>query len=167
MGPLRLLQNLAVEKDPVSVNFITCRTTLKSTGMNPKRISAILLFALMIIGALAQGPELKVKVVGTDDVATIVRNISSSSSSSCNPSDFPVYQGETSRDVNFRDLKKVIVRQDIPAGDNVNYISVELVGRDGGSGIYEMIRNIRIQGISDQGKFSARIQDIKSIEVIN
>jgi hypothetical protein len=135
--------------------------------MYPKRISVILLFALMAISVHAQGPELRVKVVGTDDVATIVKNISSSSSSSCNTSDFPVYQGETSRDVNFRELKKVIVRQDIPAGDNVHYISVELVSKDGESGIYEMIRNIRIMGNSDQGKFSAKIQDIKSIEVVN
>jgi hypothetical protein len=69
--------------------------------------------------------------------------------------------------VNFLDLKRMIVRQDIPAGDNVHYISVELVDKNGESGICEMIRNIRIMGNSDQGKFSAKIQDIKSIEVVN
>jgi hypothetical protein len=41
------------------------------------------------------------------------------------------------------------------------------VDKNGESGICEMIRNIRIMGNSDQGKFSAKIQDIKSIEVVN
>ena len=135
--------------------------------MNPKKVVSLLLLALVLLGANAQNPKVKIKVVDTNDVATIVENVSSSSSSSCNTSDFPVYQGTSKTDVNFRDLKKVIVRHDKPAEDNTNYLSVELITKNGESDIYEMIRSIRITGKSEDGDFSVKIIDVKTVEILD
>ncbi len=131
-----------------------------------KRIFSALISTFLILGAVAQEQELKVKIVDTDNVTTIINQVSSSSSSSCNTSDFPVYQGTTKRDVDFRDIKKVIVRHDKPAEDVNNYLTVELIQRNGESSVYEMIKNIRITGKSDEGDFSVKVIDVKTIEVL-
>jgi len=122
--------------------------------------------ALMATGMFAQDRKLKVRIVDLNDVSTVVTNISTSSSSSCNTSDFPVYQGSTKTDVNFADLKSVIVRHDKPAEDSNNYITVELLFKDGKSGLYEMIRHIRFTGISDKEDFSIKVLDVNMIDVV-
>jgi hypothetical protein len=134
--------------------------------MNKIALTALLLI-LVFLGANAQGPKLKVKITDTDGTATVVSNVSSSSSSSCNTSDFPVYQGTTKTDVDFNDLKKVIIRHDLPAEDRNNYLTVELFKNNGESGLYEMIRNIRITGKSEEGNFSVKVIDLQAIEVLN
>jgi len=136
-------------------------------SMKTKRGLSALLLSLIFIGAIAQGPKLKVKITDTNNVTTIVENVSSSSSSSCNTSDFPVYQGTVKTDVNFRDLRSIIIRHDLPAEDNNNYLSVELMSKNGESGIYEMIRGIRITGKSEDGDFSAKVNEVSTIEVLH
>ena len=135
--------------------------------MLKRRFSAVIIGIMVIGGLTAQQPRLKVKITDKEDVTTIVENISSSSSSSCNTSDFPVYQGTTKTDMNFRDLKKVVVRHDKPAEDATNYLSVELISNEGESGIYEMIKSIRIIGKSEEGNFSIKVIDVKTVEVLN
>ncbi len=134
--------------------------------MNARRMIFALTVALMATGIFAQNRELKVKIVDLKDVSTVVTNISTSSSSSCNTSDFPVYQGSTKADVNFADLKSVIVRHDKPAEDSNNYITVELLFKDGKSGLYEMIRHIRFTGDSEKGDFSIKVLDVNMIDVV-
>jgi hypothetical protein len=91
--------------------------------MNARRMITVGVVALMATCIFAQNRELKVKIVDLNDMSTVVTNISTSSSSSCNTSDFPVYQGSTKIDLNFADLKSVIVRHDKPAEDSNNYIT--------------------------------------------
>jgi hypothetical protein len=124
-------------------------------------------FLMAMVGSLtAQEQALKVKVTDTREVATVIRNVSSSSSSSCNTSDFPVYQGSERTDVDFRNLKKIIVRHDKPAEDPNNYLTVELVSQNGESGTYEMIKGIRITGVSEKGDFSVKVIDVLTVEVL-
>jgi len=134
--------------------------------MQVKRLITALLIAMIATGIYAQDRELKVRIVDLNDEATVVTNISTSSSSSCSTSDFPVYQGSTKADVNFKDLKSVIVRHDKPAEDSNNYITVELLFKDGESGLYEMIRHIRFTGVSESGNFSIKVLDVNMIDVI-
>jgi hypothetical protein len=141
-------------------------TGLKQLDMNARRMITALSVVLMTTGIFAQNRELKVKIVDLNDVATVVTNISTSSSSSCNTSDFPVYQGTTRTDVNFADLESVIIRHDKPAEDSNNYITVELMFKDGRSGLYEMIRHIRFTGVSENGDFSIKALDVNIIDVV-
>ncbi len=134
--------------------------------MQVKRLITALLIAMIATGIYAQDRELKVRIVDLNDEATVVTNISTSSSSSCDTSDFPVYQGSNKTDVNFADLKSVIVRHDKPAEDSNNYITVELLFKDGKSGLYEMIRHIRFTGVSESGNFSIKVLDVNMIDVI-
>ena len=139
---------------------------LKQIDMNARRMITILMFAVITTGLFAQDRELKVKIVDLKDVSTVVTNVSTSSSSSCDTSDFPVYQGSSKTDVNFADLKSVIVRHDKPAEDSNNYITVELLFKDGKSGLYEMIRHIRFTGESEKGDFSIKVLDVNIIDVL-
>jgi len=134
--------------------------------MQVKRLVTALLIVMIATGIYAKDRELKVRIVDLNDEATVVTNISTSSSSSCDTSDFPVYQGSNKTDVNFADLKSVIVRHDKPAEDSNNYITVELLFKDGKSGLYEMIRHIRFTGVSESGNFSIKVLDVNMIDVI-
>lgn len=134
--------------------------------MKTRRVISVLVLALMATGVFAQRQGTRVKIVDNHDVATVLRNVTSSSSSSCNTSDFPVYQGSNRSDINFSDLQKVIVRHDTPASDVNNYITLELVNKDGKSGMYEMVKNIRFTGLTDDGRFSIKVEDIKSVEIL-
>jgi hypothetical protein len=135
--------------------------------MNPKKALSAWLLSLFFMSVFSQEPKVKIRVVDTDQVSTIVEAVSTSSSSSCMTADFPVYQGESSKEVNFSDLKKIIVRHDKPAEDGMHYISVELITKDGESGLYEMINNIRITGKSEKGDFSVMVKDVQTVEVID
>jgi hypothetical protein len=134
--------------------------------MNARRMIMTLVAALLVNSIYAQDRALKVKIVDLNDVATVVTNVSTSSSSSCNTSDFPVYQGSTKTDVNFADLKSVIVRHDKPAEDSNNYITVELLFKDGKSGLYEMIKHIRFTGVSEKGDFTIKVVDVNMVDVL-
>ncbi|RLD53333.1 MAG: hypothetical protein DRI97_13650, partial [Bacteroidetes bacterium] len=71
--------------------------------MQVKRLVTALLIVMIATGIYAKDRELKVRIVDLNDEATVVTNISTSSSSSCDTSDFPVYQGSNKTDVNFAD----------------------------------------------------------------
>ena len=135
--------------------------------MIQKKVLSALFLALIIIGANAQEPKVKVKIVDTNNVTTIIDRVTTSSSSSCMTADFPVYQGKSLTEVSFSDLKKVIVLHDKPAEDDLNYISIELVTKNGESDVFEMIRNIRFTGETEYGNFSVKVKDIKSVEIMD
>lgn len=135
--------------------------------MSAKRLAVALCLALMVAGSFAQEKEYKVKVFDLQDVITTLDRASSSSSSSCESSDFPVYQGSTKTEVNFGDLKSIIVRHDKPAEDPNNYVTVELEFLDGSTGLYEMVKHIRITGTSESGSFSKKIMEINLIEIVH
>jgi len=140
----------------------------KQTDMSAKRISTVLLFAMIVAGVSAQDRDLKAAIVDVNEKKTIVTRVSSSSSSSCESSDFPVYQGSTKTDVNFADLKNVIVRPDVPAADPNNYLTVELIFKNGKSALYEMVKHIRIIGTTESGeKFSIKIMDVNMVDVLH
>jgi hypothetical protein len=134
--------------------------------MNARRMIMTLVAALLVTSIYAQDRVLTVKIVDLNDVATVVTNVSTSSSSSCNTSDFPVYQGSTKTDVNFAELKSVIVRHDKPAEDSNNYITVELLFKNGKSGLYEMIKHIRFTGVSEKGDFTIKVVDVNMVDVL-
>lgn len=126
-----------------------------------------LLVTLIVTGVFAQKKEYTVKVFDLQDVTTVLENVSSSSSSSCESSDFPVYQGATKTDINYADLKSIIVRHDQPAEDPNNYVTVELEFMNGKTDLYEMVKHIRITGTSESGNFSIKIKDVNMIEVMH
>lgn len=143
------------------------RTKFKHVVMSTKRVFTALLVVLIVTGVSAQKKEYKVKVFDLQDQTTILTKVSSSSSSSCESSDFPVYQGSTKTDIDFADLKSVIVRHDQPAEDPNNYITVELEFLNGKTGFYEMVKQIRIVGTSEAGSFSKKIIEVNMIEVLH
>jgi hypothetical protein len=135
--------------------------------MSAKKLAVALCLALMVSGMFAQEKEYKVKVFDLQDVITTLDRASSSSSSSCESSDFPVYQGSTKKEVNFADLKSIIVRHDKPADDPNNYVTVELEYLNGSSDLYEMVKHIRITGSGASGSFSKKIMEINMLEIVH
>jgi hypothetical protein len=135
--------------------------------MKAKRLCVALCFTLMVSGSFAQEKEYKVKVFDLQDVITTLDRASSSSSSSCESSDFPVYQGSEKTEVNFADLISIIVRHDRPAEDPNNYVTVELEFLNGNTGLYEMVKHIRITGSGESGSFSKKIMDINLLEIVH
>lgn len=117
------------------------------------------------LAAYAQGTSVTVKITDLKKVTTTVQNASSSSSSSCGTSDFPVYQGSTLQDIDIADLTWISVRHDLSPSDP-SYIKVELTFRNGSSGIYEMVRYIRFTGKTDEGSFALMVKDINTIEIV-
>ena len=135
--------------------------------MSAKRLVVALCLALLVSGSFAQEKDYKVKVFDLQDVVTTLDRASSSSSSSCESSDFPVYQGSTKTEVNFADLNSIIVRYDKPAEDPNNYVTVELEYVNGNSGLYEMVKHIRITGTGESGSFSKKIMEINMLEIVH
>lgn len=127
-------------------------------------LTATLLLSFGLL-TFAQERGVTVKISDLKKVTTTVQNASSSSSSSCNTSDFPVYQGTESKDVNIADLTWISVRHDLPPSDP-SYIKLELTFKDGTSGIYEMVRYIRFTGTSEEGSFAIQVKDINTIEIV-
>ena len=122
--------------------------------------------ALLLVGFglanYAQDRGVTVKITDLEKVTTTVRNVSSSSSSSCGTSDFPIYLGT---DVDIADLTWISVRHDLTPTDP-NYIKLELTFKDGTSGIYEMIKYIRFTGKTEEGNFAIIVKDINTIEIV-
>lgn len=134
--------------------------------MKLRTIWTALLLVSFGLAAYAQGEGVTVKVNDLKKVTTTVRNASSSSSSSCGTSDFPVYQGTETQDVDIADLTWISVRHDLTPSDP-SYIKLELTFKDGRTGIYEMVRYIRFTGKTDEGNFSMMVKDINTIEIIH
>ena len=133
--------------------------------MKLRTIWTALLLVSFGLATYAQGEGVTVKVNDLKKVTTTVRNASSSSSSSCGTSDFPVYQGTETQDVDIADLTWISVRHDLTPSDP-SYIKLELTFKDGSTGIYEMVRYIRFTGKTDEGNFSMMVKDINTIQII-
>lgn len=125
--------------------------------------------ALLLVGfglaTYAQGKNVTVKITDLEKHTTTVQNASSSSSSSCGTSDFPVYQGTETKDVDIADLTWISVRHDLSPSDP-NYIKLELTFKNGTTGIYEMVRYIRFTGKTEEGNFAIQVKDINTIEIV-
>ena len=127
--------------------------------------TAIMLWAFAL-GTFAQ-EQVTVKITDLENVTTTLTHPSTSSSSSCNTSDFPVYQGSTLKEIDFADLSWISVRHDLSASDPDNYIPVELTFTDGKTGIYEMVKHIRFTGRTQEGSFSLKVMETNTVEVIH
>ena len=130
-----------------------------------RTIWTAVLFVLFGTTILAQRQGVTMKVTDLDNVTTTVQNATSSSSSSCNTSDFPVYQGPEEKDVNIADLTWISVRHDLTPSDP-NYVKLELTFKDGSTGIYEMVRYIRFAGKTEEGNFAKMVKDINTIQIV-
>lgn len=133
--------------------------------MKAKHILSLLMLISFAIGLQAQVVE--VKVTDLDKVTTTITKATTSSSSSCNSSDFPVYQGSTLKEIDFADITWVSVRHDLKASDPNNYMSVELTFKDGKTGIYEIVKHIRFTGQTPEGSYSKKVKDINTVEIIH
>jgi hypothetical protein len=133
--------------------------------MRLRTIWTALLLVSFGLAAYAQGKGVTVKINDLKKVTTTVQNASSSSSSSCGTSDFPVFQGTEPQDIDIADLTWISVRHDLTPSDP-SYIKVELTFKDGKTGIYEMVRYIRFTGTTDEGSFSMMVKDINTIQII-
>jgi hypothetical protein len=133
--------------------------------MRHRTILTAILLVSFGLAAYAQGKGVTAKITDLKKVTTTVQNASSSSSSSCNTSDFPVYQGTETKEVNIADLTWISVRHDLTPSDP-SYIKLELTFKNGTSGIYEMVRYIRFTGKTEEGSFAIQVKDINTIEIV-
>ena len=134
--------------------------------MKLRNIVIGLMLVVWTTGLLAQDAVPPIKVFDTNQNETIVKNASSSSSSSCNSPDFPVIKGGSRKDINFKDLEFVTVLHDRQASNDM-YVTVELTTKDGGIEILEMIRHIRFTGVTEEGEFSIAVKDISMVQVMH
>lgn len=135
--------------------------------MKKRSFWTALLILAFVLGSHAQEQGVTAKITDLEKVTTTLENPSTSSSSSCNTSDFPVYQGSTLKEIDFSDLTWISVRHDITPSDPNNYISVELTFTDGKTGVYEMVKHIRFTGKTEEGSFSLKVKDTNTVEVIH
>jgi len=133
--------------------------------MKQRNLLTLILLAFMFTGVYAQGKKVTVKITDLEKVTITVQNASSSSSSSCGTSDFPVYQGSEEKDVDIADLTWISVRHDLTPSDP-NYVKLELTFKDGTTGIYEMVRYVRFTGKTEDGNFGMMVKDINTIEIV-
>ena len=124
----------------------------------------LLLFAVTMM--YAQGQRFMIRITDNQDQTSLVENATSSSSSSCNSSDFPVMQQGNRTDVNFRDLNRIVVHPERSTRNDEIYIAVELVHRDGSSEMTEMIRSVRLMGNTEDGRYRKRIDEIREVDVL-
>jgi len=134
--------------------------------MRLRTIWTALLLVSFGLATYAQGKDVTVKITDLEKVTTTVQNASSSSSSSCGTSDFPVYQGADLQDVDIADLTWISVRHDLSPSDP-SYIKVELTFKGGKTGIYEMVRYIRFTGKTGEESYALMVKDINTIEIVH
>ena len=133
--------------------------------MRHRTILTAILLVSFGLATYAQGKSVTAKITDLKKVTTTVQNASSSSSSSCNTSDFPVYQGTETKDVDIANLTWISVRHDLTPSDP-SYIKIELTFKNGSTGIYEMVRYIRFTGTSEEESFAIQVKDINTIEIV-
>lgn len=139
---------------------------ITDTKMKIRQLVISFTLMFLAVGLNAQGQRFMVKITDTQNQSTLLENATSSSSSSCNSSDFPVMQEGTRTDVNFRDLNKILVHPERSTKNDEMFVAVELIHRDGSSEMTEMIRSVRLMGNSDQGRYGKRIDEIREVDVI-
>lgn len=130
-----------------------------------RKIWVAVLFLMFGTALFAQRQGVTIKVTDLDNVTTTLQNATSSSSSSCNTSDFPVYQGPEEKDVDIADLTWISVRHDLTPSDP-NYVKLELTFKDGSTGIYEMVRYVRFAGRTEEGNYAKMVKDINTIQIV-
>ena len=130
-----------------------------------KKFIGSVFIVMLSMGAIAQGPRSKTKVVDANNQSVIVYGAMPSSSLSCQVGDFPAYRDDSLTTVDFRDLQKIIVRHDLPAKLDTSYVSVEMVTKDGDSEVYEMSKSTRIIGDTEEGSFSMKVKDVSTLEI--
>ncbi|MFH0757827.1 MAG: hypothetical protein V2B15_11110 [Bacteroidota bacterium] len=135
--------------------------------MNLHRTILTVFLSVFFLAIQAQNQSTTIKITDINGVTTVVKNATSSSSTSCNSPDFPALKGGSRRDINFNELKFITVVHDRIAGENDIYIGVELEYRNGSTEPVEMIRNIRFSGKSDAGDFSIAVKEISLVEVLH
>jgi hypothetical protein len=132
--------------------------------MRPIQIIFTLVISMFILSAQAQ--SVTVKVTGVDGNTTVVKQASSSSSSSCDSPDFPAIKGGSRKDINFNDLNFVTVMPYKASSNETLYISAELELKDGTKEEVEMSKYIRFSGTADSGDFSLLVSEISMVEVV-
>ncbi len=133
--------------------------------MRNRTILTAILLVSFGLATYAQGKSVTARITFLMMVTSTVQNASSSSSSSCNTSDFPVYQGTETKDVDIANLTWISVRHDLTPSDP-SYIKIELTFKNGSTGIYEMVRYIRFTGTSEEESFAIQVKDINTIEIV-
>jgi hypothetical protein len=134
--------------------------------MKLKKLILVMTMLTWIAGIYAQRQQFMVKITDNQDQTALVENATSSSSSSCNTSDFPVIQGGSRTDINFRDLNRIIVHPDRSTKNDEVYVAVELIDRDGKSTMTEVVRSIRFMGDTENGRYRKKIEDIRTVDVL-
>ena len=134
--------------------------------MKARALLTALLLVIFVMAAFAQKQVVSAKITDLKKVTTTVTNPTSSSSSSCNTSDFPVYQGSSLKEVDIADLSWISVRHDLTPSDP-NYVSLELTFTDGKTGIYEIVKHIRFTGRTPEGNFSIKVMDVNTVEIVH
>jgi len=132
--------------------------------MTLKKALIVLTLILLISGLNAQDHSSKVRIVDLENFATVIHNVSTSSSVEAD--DFPVYQNGVKQMKKFDDLYMIMVRHDLTASDPNVYICVELVDMEDHSSICEMAKYMRISGATDSGAFSIMVKEINTIQVM-
>jgi hypothetical protein len=145
-----------------------CNLQIRLIGREMKTLITAISVALLVLttGLYAQGQRFMIRITDTENKTSILENATSSSSSSCNSSDFPVMQKGSRTDVNFRDLNKIVVHPERSTQNDEMYVAVELFHRDGSSEMTEMIRSVRMMGRSEEGRYGKRIDEIREVDVI-
>jgi hypothetical protein len=138
---------------------------LKGTTMKRRGLISILVLILILIGVSAQEQLHILKITDVQGITTVVRDASSSSSSTCNSPDFPVLRGGNRKDVDFRELSGISVFHDQTDSEPGIYIKVELSLKNGVTEEYEMIRNIRFTGKTGDLDFSILVKDISTVQI--
>ena len=134
--------------------------------MKAKVFLTALLLVVFVMAGTAQNKGVSAKITDLKKVTTTVTNPTTSSSSSCNTSDFPVYQGSVQKDIDFADLTWISIRHDLTPSDP-NYVSVELTFTNGNTGIYEMVKHIRFTGRTPEGSFSIKAMEVNTVEIVH
>lgn len=130
-----------------------------------RNIILTVLLAAFGLAVNAQERGITAKITDLEKVTITLQNTSSSSSSSCGTSDFPVYEGSTEKDIDFVDLTWISVRHDLTPSDP-NYIKLEIDFKNGSSGIYEAVRYMRITGTTEEGNVGIMLKDINTVEIL-
>ncbi len=135
--------------------------------MKTHKAIAVLIFFLFAAGLAAQGSGVTIKVIDVQGVTTVIQAATSSSASSCNSPDFPVLKGGSRKDIDFSELEWISVLHGVPTGNDQIYIRVELTLKSGELEEYDMIKNIRFSGQSEQGDFTIQVKDISTVQIMH
>ena len=122
---------------------------------------------ILMGGLFAQETVPSVRIIDISDETTMVQSPSSSSSTSCNSSDFPVLRHGITEAVNFNDVSWITVRHDITPSNSDIYVTVELTSKSDEVRQVEMAKNMRISGKTEEGNFAIQVKKISTLQVLH